>query len=121
MKNVKGKIINANFKFQNINDAVVTIPIIKFGATSSYNGTSDINGEFNIEMSDDDYNKLIANKFPIKVEKSGFETEYLNIDDYPNLQGMLINLTPVKKNNNMLKYLLLIGSILVLWKITRKK
>lgn len=120
MKIVKGKIINANNKSEFISDAVITIPILNFYSKKFYNATSNNLGEFSIELSDDDYNYLQINKIPIKVEKNNFQTSYLNLDEYPNLQGMLINLIP-SKNNNTFKILALISIPFILWMVTRKK
>ena len=120
MKIVKGKIINANNKFQFISDAKITIPVIDYAINTYYVANSDKNGEFSFELIDEDYDKLISNNYPIKNEKIGFDTIYVNLKDYPNKQGMLINLIP-SKNNNTFKILALISIPFILWMVTRKK
>ena len=118
MKILKGKIINANNKFQFISDAKITIPVIDYGINTYYVANSDKSGEFSFELIDEDYDKLISNNYPIKIEKIGFDTIYVNLKDYPNKQGMLINLQPeIKKTIN----LLLIAVPIVLWMLMRKK
>lgn len=119
MKIVKGKIINADAKIIGVEGAIISIPILNYATNKIYSATSDNLGEFSVEMSDDDYNNLQSNKIPIQVEKNGFETLYLDLNEYPNLQGMLIPLKP-KKKNNILLYILLLGGIYLLWKRNKK-